>query len=228
VADIHNPAAAPFEIGTPGLPAATILDWLRAASPRVSPDLSASGTLTGSLTREAPEASASGVLSGHFGMQGGALEGGPLGSSPIALGNVLIASIAPAETPERPVRGHRGRAKAPAVSEPVSGEFVMAPATLSLGGKEPALIEGRFDRNGYSLHLYGNVLPSRLLALAGAIPQFGDGLKPALAANSTLSVPPVKELPIHIDVTSSRVWGGDQSWAKTAAKPAKINRASQR
>jgi hypothetical protein len=23
-----------------------------------------------------------------------------------------------------------------------------------------------------------------------------------------------KELPIHIDLTSSRVWGGGQSWAK--------------
>ena len=32
VADIHKAGAAPFEIGTPGLPATTLLEWLRVAS----------------------------------------------------------------------------------------------------------------------------------------------------------------------------------------------------
>jgi len=215
IADIRNAAAAPFEIGAPGLPAQTLLDWLRVASPRVSPDVVAAGTMTGSLTREA----GGGFYSGHLTLNGGALEAGPIGDSPIALGSLTISSAAPAQLPARPVRGSRRHARAPAVPEPVAGEFLMPPATLTLGGKEPALLEGRFDPTGYTLHLYGNVLPSRLLALAAAIPQFGDGLGAVLPAPSSV---PVKELPIHIDVISTRVWGGGQSWAKAAAKPAKV------
>jgi AsmA protein len=104
----------------------------------------------------------------------------------------------------------------------------MAPTTLSLGGKDPAMIEGHFDRSGYSLHLYGNVLVSRLAALAGAIPQFGDGLKAALPVPAPGSAPQSKEVPVHIDVTSSRIWGGEQSWAKTASKPVKTTRERRR
>jgi len=227
LADIHHPAEVPFEIGTPGLPAATLLDWLRVASPRVSPDIAAAGALTGSLTRDAPD-NGTGAFSGRFKLQGGSLAGGPIGDSAIALGDVVIASAAPAEVAPQPARANRRYAKPPAAPRPVPGEFVFAPATLTLGGKEPALLEGRFDRNGYTLHLAGNVLPSRLMALAAAIPQFGDGLKSALPAASPVSGPQTKELPIHIDLTSARVWGGEQSWAKTPAKPVKTTRNRRR
>ena len=43
-----TPGPPPIEIATPGLPAATLLDWLRIASSRVPADITASGTLTGS------------------------------------------------------------------------------------------------------------------------------------------------------------------------------------
>jgi AsmA protein len=214
IADVRNAAATPFEIGTPGLPAGTLLEWLRIASPRVSPELAATGLLTGSLTRK----TAGGFYSGHLGVTGATIAGGAIGDSPITLGDVTLGTAATAEAPAHPASGSRNRTKAPTTSETSAGEFVMAPATLTLGGKEPALLEGRFDRNGYSLHLYGNVLPSRLMALAGSLPQFGDGLRAVLPAPT---VPPAKELPTHIDVTSTRLWGGEQSWVKTAAKPAK-------
>jgi AsmA protein len=227
LADIHDPSAATFEIGTPGLAAATLLDWLRVVSPRVSPDVAATGTLTGSLTREAA-ASGNGIFSGHLRLSGGTLAGGSIGDSAVALGDVTIASTDPARLPARPTRGPGNRREPKPVTQPVAGEFMMAPATLALGGKEPALLEGRFDPNGYSFHLYGNVLPSRLLALAWAIPQFGDGLKSALSANSSISASPTKELPIHIDLTSTRLWGGEQIWTKTPAKPVKAASARRR
>lgn len=100
----------------------------------------------------------------------------------------------------------------------------MPPATLALGGKDPATLEGRFDDAGYSLHLSGNILPSRLRALAAAVPQFGDGLNTILPPPPAVSASPVKELPIHIDATSSRVWGGGQTWSKPQPKTVKSTR----
>ena len=209
IASIHNAGAAPFELGTPGLPAATLLEWLRVASPRVSPDVVASGILTGSLTRELQ----GGVYSGHLALSGVALKGGAIGDSPITLGNAILASAPTLLAPDRPSR--RNRTQASSAFYPVAGEFVMPPATLDLGGKEPALLEGHFDPHGYSLHLYGTLLPSRLLALAGAIPQFGDGLS-ALVPPASLST--AKEAPVHVDMVSNRMWGEGQTWAKTAPK----------
>lgn len=106
-----------------------------------------------------------------------------------------------------------------------AGEFTMPPATLDLGGKEPALLEGRFDQHEYSLHLFGNVLPSRLMALANAVPQFGDGLKAVLPAASAGAN---KEVPVHVDLISNRVWGEEQSWAKTPAKTTRPGGAAKR
>ena len=211
MADIHNPLTAPFELGTPGLPAATLLEWLRVASPRVSPDLNATGSLTGSLAHEADAA----IYSGRLGLKGATLIGGPLGDSPIALGDTAIVSPTPSGALARPAHTDHTHARTSATA----GEFVVAPATLTLGGKEPAMLEGRFDQSGYSLHLYGNVLPSRLEALATAVPQFGDGLKAVLPVPSQGTT---KESPLHVDITSTRLWGGEQIWVKTTAKPVRL------
>jgi hypothetical protein len=205
LADVRKPADASLQFGTPGIPAETLLDWLRVASPRVSPDVTASGTLTGSITRESAS-----IYSGRVALNAATLAGGPIGRSPIVLGDIAIASA----TSGQPQPLRRGRRKQPSRT-PIQASaegFNMAPATITLGGKEPALLEGRFDRNGYSLHLSGNVLPSRLLALATAVPQFGDDLAAVLPPPSAT---PIKELPLHIDITSARLWWGGQSWAKT-------------
>ena len=47
VPDIRRFDTAAFDLGTPGIPAATLLSWLRIASPRIPPDLAATGTLSG-------------------------------------------------------------------------------------------------------------------------------------------------------------------------------------
>ena len=211
--DIHHPETAPLQLGTPGLPVSTLLDWLRIASPRVSPDVTATGTLTGSISRT----SAAG-LTGHVGFDSSTLSGGPIRDPGIALGSFTVASATPDES--QPASPRKVRRDSATLAVPFSGGvFIMSPATIMVGGKDPAILEGRFDANGYSLHLAGNVLESRLLALASAIPQFGDGLAAVLPEQPASTSSPAKDLPFHIDLTSSRLWGGAQSWARTATKP---------
>ena len=187
---LRDPASASFQLGTPGLPAATLLQWLRVASPRVSPDITATGTLTGSLSRTTA-AGRSVTSSGQLTLTPVTLTGGPLGKTPIALGGATISSGSRADS------------------------FNLVPTSLALGGKEPATLEGSFDYVGYSLHLTGNLLPTRLLALAEAVPQFGDGLPALFLPPSAPQPPPSKELPIHVDLTSVRTWNGGQSWSRT-------------
>jgi len=223
--DTRNTASASFELGTPSLPAATLLQWLRAASPRVDPNISATGTLTGNLSLERASATPPSLrttengqqttplpLSGHLDLKSAALSGGPLGDTPITLGDLAISSPVTAAPPA----GKSSRArKQKSAAAPRPSEFLMPATTIALGGKEPATLEGHFDTTGYSLHLAGTVLPSRLLALAAAVPQFGDGLAD-LFPKPDPAPAPAKELPIHIDATSMRLWGGGQCWSKTA------------
>jgi AsmA protein len=106
--------------------------------------------------------------------------------------------------------------------------------SLPLGGKQPATLDGHFDAAGYSLHLAGNVLPSRLAELAKAVPQFGDGLlayldtlHPPAATSQTAPAAPsdsaeavsasATEALVHVDLTATRAWGGPQHWQETAS-----------
>jgi AsmA protein len=87
--------------------------------------------------------------------------------------------------------------------------FLLAPTTLNLGGREPALLEGHFDASGYTLHLTGAAVPTRLLGLAAALPQFGNGL-PALFPNPGTT-------PTHIDLTATGSWTAPHTWTRTAS-----------
>jgi AsmA protein len=208
VPDIHDPASAMFEIGTPGLPAATLLNWLRIASPRVPADVDATGTLTGSITTSGT------TLTGSLNMTGFSLNGGPLGTTPVKFGDLTLSSSQIAAPSP-----HTRRLRA-AVPAPPNGTFYLSPATITLGGKEPATIEGRIDTSGETLHLNGSLLESRLLALAAAIPQFGDGLRAVLPApnpQSANETPKRPELPIHVDLNSTRPWRGSETWTNAFA-----------
>ena len=213
LADIHQPEAAPIQLGTPGIPSSILLDWLRIASPRVSPDVTATGVLTGSLSRDP----ATGIT-GHVAISSTTLSGGPIRDPGIVFGGSSIASATTQDPQTASLRTSRHNPATPSTASS-SEVFVMSPATITLGGKDPAILEGRFDATGYSLHLVGNVLQTRLLALGSAIPQFSDGLAAALPAPPSSTAAQTKELPIHVDLTSNRTWGSAQSWAKTSAKP---------
>ena len=143
--DIRNPGSAAIEIGTPGLPAATLLDWLRVASSRVPADIAASGTLTGTLSYR------------------------PAQPAPPP-GRAKCSSPTPASSIPTPAQPRWSPATSPSnpsltpppipvtnttnATLPPSG-FQLAPTTLALGGKDPATLDGHFDTTGYTLHLTG-------------------------------------------------------------------------
>jgi AsmA protein len=103
-----------------------------------------------------------------------------------------------------------------------AGAVLAGPVELDLGAPAPALLEWRADWHGYTLRLTGAALPSRVWALAGALPQFGDGLEQILTAPADPAVAPSPaEQPVRIDATATRSWFGGQSWTAIAAPAAK-------
>ena len=242
--DVRQPSSASATLTLPAIPAETFLDWLNVATPHPPTGLTGPGTLAGNLawatpnqlqqdlkTAGAPSMPRSvrngresqvqrPVLSGELEFTNESLEIDPLNHRSIPLGDLLLQSAPPAaHSPRRP-------GQIPAT--PIASSFDLAPISLPLGGKQPAILEGHIDATGYTLHLTGSVLPDRLLALGDAIPQFGDGLRPFLeptpaGASSTQPQKPAAAEPIHLDLTATRAWGGPQTWRQTtpsAAHPA--------
>lgn len=116
--------------------------------------------------------------------------------------------------------------------------FDLEPIDLPLGGEHAATLAGHLDDTGYTLHLTGSVVLDRLFILGDAIPQFGDGLKKLLtkedppasqhgpsgtasptenAASLGHGEPPKAEspVPVSINVSATRTWGGAQVWTQT-------------
>ncbi len=252
--DVRNPAAASATLTIPALPASTLFDWLGIATQHPPTAFAGTGTLAGTLawnapgnpagpaspsprthpnrpqppaTPAAPHAStlSGSLLSGSLQFTGESLQLSALGRRPIPLADIVLRS-----TPLPPPSRFHATPAPPA--GPVS--FDLLPIALPLGGKQPAILEGHFDASGYTLHLTGSVVPARLLALAHAAPQFGDGLEDLLAtvpdaASGANAIPGAKPTPaestapgpsadattsIHLDLTASRPWGAPRPGAK--------------
>jgi hypothetical protein len=203
IPDIRNPRTVAIEIGTPGLPAATLLDWLHVASSRVPADILAAGTLTGTLSYH-PDADNATPWQGEMLITDASLINPSAGAISLVSGDVVLQSVSPPDPAPR-----RGRHPAPLQ---LPSGFLLAPTALALGGKEPATLEGRFDTTGYTLHLTGMASVARLHALASALPQFGDGLAEVLPTNRAAG-------PFRVDLTVSRPWGSTQIWSDNATRP---------
>jgi hypothetical protein len=229
--DIRNPNSLAVEVGTPGLPAATLLDWLRIASSRIPADITAAGTLTGSISyHPAPTQPPPNPIPWQGQMRitnarlinprGNSVASSPATGSPassnptsnpaatatsLVTGDITLQSIAPPP----PDPHHKQRHP---VATPPSG-FQLAPTTLALGGKDPATLDGHFDATGYTLHLTGMASTARLHALAAALPQLGDGLAEVLPTNRAAG-------PYRIDLTATRPWGAAQTWTDNTIHPA--------
>jgi AsmA protein len=194
--DVRQPASASATFTVPALPASTFFDWLGVATQHPPTGFAGTGTLAGSLAwntanpplpsprghqpplpppaaPRAPTLSGS-LLSGSLRFSGEALELSALGPKPIPLDDLVLRS-----TPLPPPASHSRAARTAQPASPVSLDLL--PIELPLGGKQPAILEGHFDASGYTLHLTGSAIPDRLLALAQADPQFGDGLADVLA-----------------------------------------------
>ena len=230
--DIRKAAGLSVNIGTPGLPAATLLEWLRVASSRVPDGLSAAGTLTGNLAYNSvlthadraafstPAAAGSVVPAtdasrwqGQILITGARLVNPSAGPGSLIEGDVELHSNAGLHSAPPPTFAARSSRALliPVASTSLNG-FVLAPAQLALGGRDSAILEGRFDTKGYTLHLTGMASLVRLKALAAAIPPLSDGLAEALPANRAAG-------PFRVDLTATRIWGAPQIWTDSTGRP---------
>lgn len=190
VPDIHRLNSATLLMGTPGISGSTLLDWLRIASPRVPADVSADGTMTGSISYNSDSPSSWG---GEVLVTDATLRTQQAGAAPLVAGNILLRVVPSPSIDPRP-------------STPLlDSAFILSPVSLALGGKEPATLEGRLDATGYTLHLTGTVTASRLQALGAAIPQLGDGLADVVPVNRPL-------VPFRVDLIANRQWKATQVW----------------
>ncbi len=205
IPDIRNPRSAAIEIGTPGLPAATLLDWLHIASSRVPADLTADGTLTGTLSYH-PESATPTPWQGVMKITNASLINPHAGATSLVDGDVTLQSV------PLPTAAPHHRQLKPAAALPTG--FLLAPTSLALGGKDPAILEGQIDTSGYTLHLTGMASIARLHALAAALPPLGDGLDEVLPTNRAAG-------PFRIDLTATHRWGTAQTWTDNTAQPFK-------
>jgi AsmA family len=206
IPDVRRPETSAIEIGTPGLPAATLLDWLRIASPRIPADVSAGGTVTGTVSYR-PAAGSATPWQGEMRIADASLISPRSGASSLIAGDVTLQSEAP------PAVDPHHKTQPPATAP--SG-FQLTPISLLLGGKEPAILDGHVDTVGYTLHLTGMASTARLHALVNALPQFGDGLAAALPTNRAAG-------PFRIDLTATRTWGTPPVWTDNTARATPVH-----
>jgi len=209
--DIRSPRSAAVSVGTPGIAGSTLLDWLRIASARVPADVTAGGKMTGSVSYGPGGAS---PWEGEVLLADASLKSAAGGPTSLVTGDIRLRSVAQATTQPR----GRRRGAAPAAS---GSAFVLAPVSLELGGKDPAVLDGRVDAAGYTLHLVGMVTAQRLLALGDALPQLGDGLADVVPTNRAAAGP------FRVDLVASRAWGGPQVWRDASARTS-VRRGARR
>ena len=193
IPDIHKPATSTLEARFANVPLSGVLDLLRAASQRVSPELEAGGLLTGDIL---------------------CCDGQSI-LSPTGAFTLQHTRLAVDGKPLRPA------ADAEILGEVASQRVTLEPFELDLGGPQPAVLAVQTDETGLRMHLTGTALRSRLLALGKALPQFGDGLARALPdlTGPTTSAAKTSEALIRLDLTSQRLWLGGQTWALTPHTP---------
>jgi len=228
IPNVHRLGESSLQLGTPGIPASTLLSWLRATSPHVPARLAATGLLSGSISYDPPAqklpSAAPSYWQGQFTLSHATLKApvteiataesatdgtattdrtaatdGKESLATLLSEDIHLYSANRAPAPRR-------RPAAPS-NTPTHG-FLLAPTQLLLGGHDPAAIDGHFDATGYTLHLAGNATMPRLQALAQALPPLGDGLLKALPASHPATAP------FHIDLTATRPWQGTQTWTE--------------
>ncbi|HEU5341325.1 AsmA family protein [Edaphobacter sp.] len=227
IPDIRDLTQTTIEIGTPGIPAATLLDWLRIASSRIPSNLAVTGNLSGSLSWH-PIPDTASHWEGDLLLAGAGLINPKAGRASLVASDLSLQSVDGFEEattqPEQPSRLRKNVSlslRSKQGTPPLAPGFILTPTMLALGGKEPAILQGHFDATGYTLHLTGMASTARLLALAAAIPQFGDGLAAALPTNRATG-------PYRIDLTATRHWHGPQTWTANTPTPAPAHHPGHR
>ena len=198
LADIRRPGPATLTVELPPTQAADLTGILQTVSERIPERLVLGGILSGTLTWQNGKGPA---LTGSLALKAGTVQSSPDDKSPLLLGD---ATLRPADEPIS-TKARRGlTARSPAA-------LLLLPTTITLGGREPAVVEGQFDPGGLTLHLAGNATPQRLAALTTALPPFGDGLRQALPETTEM---------MRLDLTATRPWGGVQTWQSVPERAA--------
>jgi AsmA protein len=193
VPDTHDLKSAQLQARWQEVRIASLADTLRVAS-----------------SRDSSSVHASGLISGEASCCGGTVGDMP-GTFQIVKPRVAIGDSPPLVEQAASLQGQF-----------TDGGMTMTPIPLNLGGTEPATLTVSADATAFHLHLSGGALRSRLMALATALPQFGDGLQQALPPAATPVVTPrALETPIRVDLTATRTWANAavQTWAATPHAP---------
>ncbi|MBS1800501.1 MAG: AsmA family protein [Acidobacteria bacterium] len=189
IPNIRRLEDAQIQIGTSGVPAATVLGWLRVLTPGVADDITAAGTLTGSVSyNEAADRQWFGHLTVH---DAELRPGADRSNESLIKGDISLSKTNTADTEvhRRPVK-----------TLPSPEGFILSSTALSLGGHDPAVLEGHLDGSGYALHLTGPATVERLKQLGTALPCLGGGLDSVVEAATETA-------PVRVDLTSTHFWG---------------------
>ncbi|HEY0308663.1 MAG TPA: AsmA family protein [Acidobacteriaceae bacterium] len=195
------------------IPAGQLLEMARHASNRIAPTFAAEGIINGVFTY-APITAPTPTKSVHNNRAASPAAAQWQGAATLPLLTLHVPGVAAPITvanlhlhtlPAGPAgKKHHDAA--------VIGGAVLDPVQFALGAPSPAVMDGLVRCNSVILHLRGGVLPSRLLALAKAVPQLGDGVEAVLPAPPT---PPEASRadrsspsPIYLDTTAQRTWNG--------------------
>jgi len=201
VPDVREWRASTAQAGIVGVPASTVIGWWHVLSARVPAGVSATGTLTGSVSYDGRQPG--GRWDGEIMVAGTSLKIPEMAGASLVDGDISLRSA------EAPTLGARSRK----VSLPVSGSFQLQPVSLELGGHDPAVLTGQIDGTGLTFHLTGMATKARLEALAKAVPQLGDGLVEVLPTDRAAG-------PFRVDLSAVRPWGGTQVWHDNTLRPA--------
>ena len=199
--DLRQPATAALTATLKDVPAAGLLEALRMISSRVDPGLALTGRIDGQLLCCGAGTEPLDAVSGQGQVQG-----------------LLLRSKAEPAFLDAPVTQ----------ASVTAGALTAGPFPLALGGHEPAMLTIGASPGGMSMHLTGTLLRSRLLQLAAALPQLGDGLREALPPPVISAV----EAPIRLDLVSTRTWNdgqvGGQTWTPAVPVKEKLSRRAAR
>jgi len=200
IPDVRNIKASTVQLGTSGIPASTIVSWLRVASPGIPDNLVASGKLAGSLSYDGRSDRR---WEGQLTLHDAGLTTAAKNSESLIKGDVQLRRAASAAGDSR-----RRSTKVP---QAAPEGFTLAPVSLALGGRDPVILDGHLDADGYNLHLTGMATSERLTELEHAIPSMAAGLAEVTLADQGPG-------PFRIDLTTTHTWGEPHTWHDASAR----------
>jgi AsmA protein len=209
IPDVHDIKTSTVQLGTSGIPASTMVSWLRVVSPGIPDDLVASGKLTGSLSYDGrSDRRWEGQLTLHDAELTTAAKNGSL-----ITGDVQLRTAASAIGDSR----RRSNKAAPVPPE----GFALSPVSLALGGRDPVILDGHVGADGYNLHLTGMATSERLTELGRAMPSMAAGLAETTSDGRGSG-------PFRIDLTTAQAWGAPQTWHDASVRQAAAQVARKR